>query len=97
MLKNYIKIAVRNLKKNRTYSFINILGLSIGITCSLFMMMWVVDELSWDKFQTNADTLFRVEQDQPNPKGMFHVNITPYPMGPALKEEIPDEDITALQ
>ena len=90
MLKNYIKIAVRNLKKNRTYSFINILGLSIGITCTLFMMMWVVDELSWDKFQTNADTLFRVEQDQPNPKGMFHVNITPYPMGPALKEEIPE-------
>jgi putative ABC transport system permease protein len=90
MLKNYIKIAVRNLGKNKTYSFINILGLSIGITCTLFMMMWVVDELSWDKFQTNADTLFRVEQDQPNPKGMFHVNLTPFPMGPALKEEIPE-------
>ena len=90
MFKNYVKIAVRNLRKNKTYSFINILGLSIGITCTLFMIMWVVDELSWDKFQTNADTLFRVEQDQPNPKGMFHVNLTPFPMGPALKDEIPE-------
>jgi len=90
MLKNYFKIAIRNLRKNKTYSFINILGLSIGIACTLFMMMWVVNELSWDKFQTNADTLFRVEQDQPNPKGMFHVNLTPFPMGPALKEEVPE-------
>jgi len=90
MFKNFIKIAVRNLSKNKTYTFINILGLSIGITCTLFMMMWVVDELSWDSFHTNADNLFRVEMDQPNPKGMFHVNLTPFPMGPVLKEEIPE-------
>ena len=90
MLKNYIKIAFRNLTRNKTYSIINLLGLSIGITCTLFMMMWVVDELSWDNFQTNANTLFRVEQDQPNSQGLFHVNVTPYPMGPALKEELPE-------
>jgi putative ABC transport system permease protein len=90
MLKNYFKIAIRNLRRHKTYSFINIFGLSIGIACTLFMMMWVVDELSWDKFHKNADVLFRIEQDQPNPQGNFHVNLTPFPMGPALKEEIPE-------
>jgi hypothetical protein len=46
--------------------------------------------LSFDKFNQNADVLYRVEQDQPTPQGTFHVNICPFPMGPALKEEIPE-------
>ena len=51
MLKNLIKLAVRNLLKDKVYSLINVLGLTIGITCSLFLLMCIIDELSYDRFQ----------------------------------------------
>ncbi|RJP66956.1 MAG: ABC transporter permease [Ignavibacteriales bacterium] len=90
MFKSFFKIAIRNLLRHKTFSIINIIGLSIGIACTILMMMWIVDELSWDKFHVNAKTLYRVEQDQPTQQGLFHVNQTPYGMGPALKLEIPE-------
>ena len=90
MFSNYIKIALRNILRNRTFSIINLFGLALGMTCCILMMMWVLDEMSWDKFQANAGTLFRVEQDQPTPQGPFHVFLTPYPMGPALLAELPE-------
>jgi putative ABC transport system permease protein len=60
MLRNYIVITFRNLVKNPTYSFINIAGLSIGITCSLLILLWVFDELSYDRFIPKADRLYQV-------------------------------------
>ncbi len=60
MLRNYIVVTLRNLRKNVTYSFINISGLSIGIACSLLITLWVIDELSFDKFQPKADRLYQV-------------------------------------
>lgn len=60
MLKNYIRVAFRNLVKNPTYSFINIFGLAIGITCSLLIMLWVFDELSFDKSLPKAKNLYQV-------------------------------------
>lgn len=60
MLKNYILVMLRNLRKNGTYSFINIAGLSIGITCSLLILLWVFDELSFDRFHPKADRLYQV-------------------------------------
>jgi putative ABC transport system permease protein len=90
MFTNYLKVALRNILRHRTQSLINVFGLALGMTCCFLMLMWVVDEMSWDKFQTNAGTLFRVEQDQPTPQGPFHVNLTPYPMGPALTAELPE-------
>ena len=53
MLQNYFKIALRNLQRNAVYSFINISGLSIGIACSILILLWVVDEVSYDRFHTN--------------------------------------------
>lgn len=90
MLTNYLKVALRNILRHRTQSFINVFGLALGMTCCFLMLMWVVDEMSWDKFHTNAGTLFRVEQDQPTPQGAFHVYLTPYAMGPALTAELPE-------
>lgn len=90
MFSNYLKVALRNILRHRIYSFINIFGLALGMTCCFLMMMWVVDELSWDRFHAYASTLYRVEQDQPTPQGPFHVYLTPYAMGPALKDEIPE-------
>lgn len=60
MLKNYILVTLRNLFKNKTYSFINIAGLSIGITCSLLILLWVYDELSFDRQHPKADRLYQV-------------------------------------
>lgn len=60
MLKNYLLVTLRNLRKNVTYSFINIAGLSIGIVCSLLIMLWVFDELSFDTFQPKANRLYQV-------------------------------------
>jgi len=60
MFKNYLLVTLRNLRKNGTYSFINIAGLSIGITCSVLILLWVFDELSFDKFLPKADRLYQV-------------------------------------
>src|SRR5436190_5781538 len=60
MLKNYIVVTLRNFFRNKTYSFINIGGLSVGICCSMLIMLWVYDELSFDKFIPKSDRLFQV-------------------------------------
>ncbi len=63
MLKNYFKIAFRNIRRNKTYSIINILGLSIGIACAILILLWVQDELSYDRFNKNANEIYRVAAD----------------------------------
>ena len=60
MLKNYFLVTVRNLLKNRVYSFINIAGLSIGIACSILILLWVFDEVSFDTFHPKSDRLYQV-------------------------------------
>ncbi len=60
MVKNYIKLAWRNLKRNKSFSSINILGLALGLTCSLLIMLWVLDEKSVDGFHANGKSLFQV-------------------------------------
>jgi len=90
MFRNYLKIALRNLWRHKGYSLINIAGLAVGMACALFILLWVQDELSFDRFHVNAKNLYRVEQDQAGGQGTFHVYVTPYPMGPGLKAEIPE-------
>ncbi len=60
MLKNYLRVTFRNLLKNGFYSFINIAGLALGITCSILILLWVADETSFDKFHPKADRLYQV-------------------------------------
>lgn len=60
MLRNYIKIALRNLVKHKGYSFINISGLAIGIGCCMLIFLYVKDELTFDKFQSKADRIYRI-------------------------------------
>ncbi|MBL7848109.1 MAG: ABC transporter permease [Cyclobacteriaceae bacterium] len=60
MFKNYLIVTLRNLRKNATYSFINITGLSIGIVCSILILLWVFDEISFDAFQPKANRLYQV-------------------------------------
>jgi putative ABC transport system permease protein len=60
MIKNYIKIAWRNLIRNKGFSLTNILGLTIGMTCSIFIFLWVKDEVSFDKFHTNHKDIYQI-------------------------------------
>jgi len=85
MLKNYLKIAIRNISKNKLYSFINIAGLSIGMACFILIMMWVQDELSYELYNRNADRIFRVIWDIDG----FQIAATPGPFANWLKETIP--------
>ncbi|MBN1224254.1 MAG: ABC transporter permease, partial [Candidatus Aminicenantes bacterium] len=89
MIKNYLKVIMRNIRKHKGYSFINITGLAIGMACCLLISIWVLDELSYDRFHENADKIYRVEENQYYAQGEYHVTVTPYPIAPALVEEIP--------
>jgi putative ABC transport system permease protein len=66
MIKNYLKVALRNLFKHKAYSFINILGLAVGIAASVLIALYVFDELSYDRFHVNADRTYRVVADWSN-------------------------------
>ncbi len=90
MKKFNIQIALRNILHHRLISFITIFGLSIGLAGSMFIFLWVSDELNFDHFNKMGDRLYRVEEDQPYSKGLFHVNVTPWPSGPVWKEKIPE-------
>ncbi|UCE43248.1 MAG: ABC transporter permease [Candidatus Aminicenantes bacterium] len=90
MIKNYLKVALRNIKRHKGFSIINIAGLAIGLACCLLITIWVLDELSYDKFHENAANLYRVEENQHYSGRIFYVYVTPYPLGPALKTEIAD-------
>src|SRR6478752_6418820 len=87
MLKNYLLVTVRSLRKNGTYSFINIAGLSIGITCSLLILLWVFDELSFDKFHPKADRLYQVRINATFDGKINSWNSLPLPCYEALKSE----------
>jgi putative ABC transport system permease protein len=63
MFTNYLKIAWRSLLKNKGFSIINIVGLAIGLSCFLLIALYVVDELSYDRFYPNADRIYRVDAD----------------------------------
>ena len=63
MFRNNLKLALRTLSKQKAFSFINIIGLAIGLSASLFILLWVQDELSYDKFHKNADRIYVVGLD----------------------------------
>ena len=87
MIKNYFKIALRNIRRNSTFSILNISGMAIGMACAILLLLWVQYELSYDRFYKNADRLYRVVQTD-NFDGKLHqLAITPYPLAAALKEE----------
>jgi putative ABC transport system permease protein len=90
MLRNYLLISLRNIIRHSSISFINILGLSIGLACTMFVYLWVTHELSFDRFHVNAGRVYLVEEDQHYSNGIYHVNVTPWPSGPVWKDKIPE-------
>ncbi|MGN6298393.1 MAG: ABC transporter permease [Ginsengibacter sp.] len=89
MFKNFFKTTTRSLWKNKGYSFLNILGLAIGITCAGLIFLWVEDELSFDQFNTKKDQLYFIRENQKYDTYTATFGSTPAPMAPVIKEEIP--------
>lgn len=89
MLRNYLKVALRNLGKRKGFAFINILGLAIGIACCLMIAVYVFHELSYDQFHEKGDRIYRVTQTTETSSKVEKGSSTPFPVGPTLKSDYP--------
>ncbi|WP_374949101.1 FtsX-like permease family protein [Mucilaginibacter sp.] len=89
MLKNYFKIAWRNLQKHKAFSFINVFGLAVGIAAFWLIALYVTDEWSFDRYNSKADRVFRVVQHGQWDGGKFDIAVTSPPYAPALKAGFP--------
>src|SRR4030095_14754164 len=89
MFKNYLKIAWRNLWRNKSFSAINILGLTIGITCTILILLWVQDELNYDKFQANYDGIYKVMANRDFNNQVFTDENMVMPLAQSVQNEIP--------
>ena len=90
MFKNYLRIALRILKRYKAYSFINIAGLAIGLACCLLILLYVRYERSYDRYHENADHIYRVVEELDMFGNKRHMAITPAPFAPAMKHEFPE-------
>lgn len=91
MLKSYLKIAWRNLIKNKGYAAINIVGLAVGLACCLLIVLYIQDELSFDHYHANKNRIYRVVHDWKEKNGMeTHQIWGNAPVGPALKADFPE-------
>ena len=91
MIKNYFKIAFRNLLRYKGFSFINIFGLATGMACSLLIFLFVKDEVSYDRFHKDSDKIYRVVKDFVNDDGSRLPDATTPPaLSPAMQREVPE-------
>ncbi len=90
MFKNYLKIALRNIRKHKGYSFINITGLAIGVAACLLLFLWVQDELSYDRYHEKAKQIYRVVSQYESEGKTRRFAYTSAPVGPALMREFPE-------
>lgn len=94
MIKNYLKTAFRSLKKNRAFTAINILGLALGFTAALLIVFYVADELSYDRYNVNADRIYRVNEDLKLGGNKVQYAVCMPPLAQVLKNDFPDVENT---
>ena len=94
MLKNYLLIALRNLRKSKVYSFINIFGLSIGIASCLLILLFVQNELTFDQFHENADDIYRLYKVEKRPVGIRSNSALPPPLAGIVADEFAEVEST---
>ncbi|HEV7347760.1 ABC transporter permease [Telluribacter sp.] len=90
MFKNYLKIAWRNLLKNKVYSFINIMGLTVGMSACFLIFMYVNFELSYDAFHSRVDRIYRLATDIKTPSETINTGITSWAFAPNIKNDLPE-------
>src|SRR6185295_4585250 len=90
MFKNYLKVALRNLWKNKGFSAINIIGLSAGLSVCLLIVLYVKDELGYDKYNAQAENIYRIDADIFFNGTQFSSSTAPPPLAPTLKKDYPE-------
>ena len=95
MLKNYFNIAFRNLRKQRFYTFINVMGLAIGVASCLVILLYVANELSYDRHHVDADRIYRVNCEVKFGANHLNMAVTPAPMADALRVDFPEVEHAA--
>jgi len=90
MWKNYLKIVTRNFRKNIGYSAINLAGLAVGLACCILILLWVQDELSYDRFHKNKDQLYLMVRQEVGARNETGSATIPFALAPILKEEFPE-------
>src|ERR1700730_4777804 len=95
MLKNYLKVAIRSLRRNKVFSLINITGLALGMACSLLILLWVQDERSVDGFHKNKSRLFSVYERQYYDGKINAGYSTPGMMAEEMKKVFPEIEYTS--
>jgi putative ABC transport system permease protein len=92
---NYLTVALRNIVRNKLYSAINIVGLAVGLACVICIMLFVRDELSYDKWLPNSDNLYRIDTAAQLPgRPMDHFALAPFPLPALMKDHLPE--VTAM-
>lgn len=89
MFRNYFKIAWRNLFRNKGFSLTNLLGLTIGITCTILIFLWVQDELTYNKFHANYDAIYKIKANRDFNNQVFTDDNMVLPLAKTLKEKLP--------
>jgi len=95
MFRNYLGVALRNIARHKLYSFINIAGLAVGLACVIFIILFIRDELSFDKWVPGSDNLYRVDVAAPPLGDVFgHIAMVPFPLAAFMKDHLPE--VTAM-
>ncbi len=89
MFRNYVKIALRNIVKNKSHSIINISGLAVGMACSIMILLWVQDEISYDKFHENINNIYKVYERNVKSDGISYSSTLPAPIGSGIERAVP--------
>ena len=90
MFTSYLRSALRNISKNKFFSGINILGLSIGLACCILMYLFIQNELSYDRFHKHATRIYRITSIADGPNGKSNLAVTPAPWAPIMKKDFPE-------
>ena len=94
MIRNYFKIALRNILKHKGFSFINVAGVAVGLACFLLIALYVRDELSYDRYNTNAERIYRVTRTFLSSEGTVSLKLAQLapPFGPLIKQDFPEAE-----
>src|ERR1700748_3436616 len=91
MFRNYLVTALRGVARHKLHSFINMAGLAVGLACAIFILLYLRDELSWDRWIPESENLYRVESTFSLPgRDPDFFPVTPWPVVPTMQAEIPE-------
>lgn len=96
MLRNYFKSAIRHLIRHKTFTFINLLGLTVGLSTSLFILLWIQDEVTYDRFNRDIDRIYEIFENQTySDNKIYTFSATPSPLAASLQAEYPEIELAA--